>query len=556
MQPGRVQATPEQLDARSLDGRVRDIRAPQWLAAVVSGCCMWLAAPGFDYWWLSFVAWCPLFWACRQQRLRARLALGWVTGFVAVMGGYTWLTHLLERFAGFSPPVAWLALVGFSLYQGAMWGLPAGLLGALQPSPGSPRATHWRFVWTAPLAWVVIEWPLPQLFEVHIGYFWARQPLLIQHAELGGALLVSATMLAINGAIFDLWLRWSEEIAGRPWPRVFASRSLQILGLLVVTIVGFGAWRMQALDTELVDAPRLKVGVAQGNFGIKTRGNRGMRAQLLADLQRETAGLEADGAQFVMWGETSYPYGRWPRNASGDRREGHPRRVRKGFSVPVVFGTAMIEQRSGESFPRIYNTVLALDGEGRDVARYDKHKPLMFGEWVPLVDPDWYRRNFPRATMIERGAGPGTLEIQGQQFGALICYEDLLPKFVADTVELDVVALLNFTNDSWFGGSRAPGHHLALAVLRSVETRRSLVRAVNAGISAHIDPLGRITHELPLTHSDADGYRGPDGFVADIILREPEHRTLFVTVGDGWGVAAWIGLLFALYRRRKHGQVG
>jgi apolipoprotein N-acyltransferase len=127
---------------------------------------------------------------------------------------------------------------------------------------------------------------------------------------------------------------------------------------------------------------------------------------------------------------------------------------------------------------------------------------LVFGEYIPFYDSiPWFTDVFPEACNFNRGESPGSfpLRLRGQDFrlGPLICYEDILPGFTRRTVDLDPNLLVNITNDAWFGKTFEPYQHLALSVFRSVENRLEMVRAVNTGVSAHIDAAGRVRSLLP-----------------------------------------------------------
>ena len=168
---------------------------------------------------------------------------------------------------------------------------------------------------------------------------------------------------------------------------------------------------------------------------------------------------------------------------------------------------------------------------------YDKVRLLAFGEYIPGIDYfPWLRNFLPEgAGKFTAGNGPLTLNLQGPdgqvwKLGPVICYEDLLPGFVRRVGQLRPNLLVNLTSDSWFGAATEPWDHLALSVFASVELRVSLVRAVNSGVSALIDPNGRV---LQKTYAD-DPYRNPqpsDGIIVDAPRMEGGN-TVYVAVGN------------------------
>jgi apolipoprotein N-acyltransferase len=199
-----------------------------------------------------------------------------------------------------------------------------------------------------------------------------------------------------------------------------------------------------------------------------------------------------------------------------------------------------------------WNSALVLHRDGTMGSRYDKVYPLPFGEAAPsFVDPSWYLQTIPNASHLNRGSEPGLLELDGLRFGPLICYEDVLPRYARRVADQGVHALLNLTNDSWFGQTTEQAGHLGLSVFRAVEHRRPLVRAVNAGVSAYVDPAGRIVTRTEVTDSDVDGYGHAEGFVADVPMVDPGRRTLYSRTGDVFALALVAGLVGLGWRRRR-----
>jgi len=184
-----------------------------------------------------------------------------------------------------------------------------------------------------------------------------------------------------------------------------------------------------------------------------------------------------------------------------------------------------------------FNSAILLDGDGRAAGHYDKVRLLAFGEYIPGIETfPWLRNLLPPGTgQFTAGRGPALLTLQGPggqvwALGPVICYEDILPGFLRSLGKLHPNLLVNLTSDSWFGADTEPWEHLALSVFASVELRVSMVRAVDSGVSALIDPNGRL---LQKTYAD-DPYRNPraeDG----IVVAAPwmaGGRTPYVAVGN------------------------
>jgi len=305
----------------------------------------------------------------------------------------------------------------------------------------------------------------------------------------------------------------------------------------------------------------------QGNFSIFQMRQRNQKIPILRRQQALTAQYEAQGAQLAVWGETAYPNAnKFFRDSTTDLSEQDPWRVQRGFSIPVVFGTVTrhIDRKTGrprrsgpDKYP--YNTALLIDGEGKVADMYDKVYRLAFGEYAPLVDPDWYLSVVPNASHITQGKGPDVMEVSTPQgtwrLGPFICYEDILPRFVREAANQGVHVFINLTNDAWFGKTREPAQHLGLAVFRTVEHRKGLVRAVNTGISTVIDPTGRMIGKTRVTDPDIEGQLPAEGVLAEVPMMDPEARTLYGMTGELFTGLMVFGIVVVAWRTREREEV-
>jgi apolipoprotein N-acyltransferase len=160
--------------------------------------------------------------------------------------------------------------------------------------------------------------------------------------------------------------------------------------------------------------------------------------------------------------------------------------------------------------------------------RYDKHYLLAFGEYLPFGETfpflyDWS----PNSGHLTPGKTEDPLLLAGHRVTALVCYEDILPGFVNGAVKHGAPEMLvNLTNDAWFGDTTEPWIHLALAKMRAIEHRSYLLRATNSGVSAVIDPVGRV-----VAHGGTFRPEAVDG-----VAHWMKHGT---TGYEIWGDAPW-----------------
>jgi apolipoprotein N-acyltransferase len=253
--------------------------------------------------------------------------------------------------------------------------------------------------------------------------------------------------------------------------------------------------------------------------------------------QELSARLEQEGAELIVWPESSYPY-HFERSQAQDWSD--RRAVLRGYHTPTIFGTITASRR--ERFP--YNTALMMQGDGRITGAFDKVFLLIFGEYVPFYEDiaGYVEKYVPEASNFARGKDPAVFELGAYRLGPMICYEDIIPQFARRLVRLRPNLFVNVTNDAWFGRTSEPWEHLALAVYRTVEHRIDMVRAVNTGVSAYIDATGRVYRRSHAVDPAESPKEPPIAMLGETAMLEP--RSVYGAVGDLFG---YLCLAAALY---------
>jgi len=483
-----------------------------------------LAFVGFGVWPLVAVFLVPLWWALERLGLRpARCALaGLVFGAVAYAGGHLWLWRLVAIFLDGDAGLGAALLAAHGLWFSAGYAL-YGLAYAAVRRRGWPVAV----AGVAPL--LVLEWLKPQIFPVHAGSALVGVTPLVQIADLGGPLLLTAFATSLDVVVYET-LAWLAGRRRRPlatWTAV-ATATLAVLA--------YGGVRTAQLERALEVAPSLRVGIVQANLGLieKRTLNRVAHERHVA-LTRQ---LLAEGPlDLVVWPETAELTAiRGPLPVSG-------RFVREDLDVPLLFGGTLVHEQDGRRAKSNSAFLVRDDGLITDV--YRKNLLIPLAEWVPFgrLFP-WLAERLPHAQDFAASRETPALALGPWRISTPICYEavraDLVRRMVA-TARPEL--LVSLANDAWFGDSQEPWMHLQLSRLRAVEERRFLVRATNSGISALVDPLGRITARTGLLTEAT--LRGS--------VRLLEGRTLYARSGDWPGGVATAVLLAALVVRRKEG---
>jgi apolipoprotein N-acyltransferase len=191
-----------------------------------------------------------------------------------------------------------------------------------------------------------------------------------------------------------------------------------------------------------------------------------------------------------------------------------------------------------------YNSAAIVTGTGRVSESYDKRHLLWFGETVPLADQiPWIRKTFARGTGLAPGDREVALASGPVRAAVLNCFEDTLPAAGREAAEVSPNLLVNVTNDAWFAGTAESELHLRLAVLRSVELRRDMVRAVNLGVTSWVDASGRVRARYDIA---------PAGTLLTSPALLSGSPTLYAQAGDApWLVLLAGALLVHLNGRRR-----
>ncbi len=470
--------------------------------------------------------------------------------------GFTGLLWLLEGsesgFAQFFVPwaFAWGHFIVALSWIGESFMVDPGRFGWLLPAPvlGLPAVVAlfpafllwlaWRFPLKAPparlfamaLAWTVSEWLRGHLFTGFpwdlLGYAWVVSDRMMQFAALSGVYALSLITVVAAAAPALLGERgWRDRSA---WPWVGGAY------LLLAVIWLGGAVRLAGVTVSNVPGVRLRL--VQADIPVKDELS---LADRLPIFERYLQLSDAPGAKRItdwVWPESALPY-----FIPYDRGV-LPILERLVGAKGVLFTGADRRTPPGERPIRIWNSLEVVNHSGI-IAVYDKHHLVPFGEYLPFRGLlSWLGLHAIAASMMDFsfGTGDGILTIPGlPPARALICYEAIFPNQI-DLGGPRPQWLLNISNDGWFGRSLGPHQHFAMARVRAIEQGAPLVRAANTGISAVVDPYGRVLQRLGI---------GRAGVIDSGLPRALPHRPPYGRFGDllllPWLVVGFGLLIFA-----------
>lgn len=446
------------------------------------------------YWWpLSLLSLFILFavWLKSDRLLAA--ASGFAFGAAAFGVGVSWMYISLHTYGGMSSTSAGLA-IGLAI---ALLALYPALCGAAQdlfrkyPAPA-------RLCLVMPASWILVEWLRGWLFTgfpwLSAGYAYLDTPLS-NYVPVGGVYLVGLIALLSAGTLVSLCHRIA------PWNGLLA---------LVLCGVWAGGWMLNTTAWTRAHGEPVQVAIVQNNFSLMEKWDADERARIIGEYLRISRPL-AD-RDLIVWPEAAVPD--YVDNLS-DRfwysLGAHP--------ADFIFG-ALLRESSGDG-DRHYNGVVAASDR---IMVYRKRHLVPFGEYFPLqglLGPVFNRLEIPMSDFDAWKSPQAPLVAADVDFAVSICFEDAFPAEIRHQVAL-AGALVNVSEDIWFGDSFAPHQRLQMARFRARESERPMIRASNNGLSSLIDWRGRIR-------------RYAQQFVSDVVTGEVQPRTgttPYIAFGD------------------------
>lgn len=459
--------------------------------------CTFAFAPFHAFWVAPLALMAMLFIVAAAPGRRAAAWRGFAFGLGYFLGGVSWVLVSLNVYGAMPLPLAALATFGFCAYLALFPALCFWLLKVVPAGPG----------WFAafPAAWVVTEWLRGWLFTGFswqaIGYSQTGESALAGWAPVAG---VYAVALAVALTAVGLWSVLRRQPGGTARSSVAAGRLLVVAGILSIWLGGSGLARV-AWTTPVGDP--VEVALLQGNIpqDLKWRED---RVQKTLDTYWNLIEQSGD-AQLVVLPETALPLfsDRLP-DEYLSRLVTHARQRRANILVGMV-------ERSPDA-REYYNSVFSVGTA--PVQAYRKHHLVPFGEFVPPLFGwviEWLK--IPLQDFSRGGPDQVPMELSGQKVALNICYEDAFGEEIIRQLPAATI-LVNVSNTAWFGRSLAQPQHLQIARMRALETGRPMLRATNTGMTAVIDPRGRVLAVAePFTEavlrSTVQGHGGQTPFV-------------------------------------------
>lgn len=495
--------------------------------AILAGALGALALPPFSFVAALFVSFTLLVWLMDGTasapesgllaRWRSTFLIGWLFGFGYFVAGLWWLGNALlveaDEFAWALP----LAIFGLPAFLALYYGLATWLAGLLW-SDGFGRLA------ALAASFGLIEWLRGLLFTGFpwnaIGYGVMPIPIMMQSAAAIGVFGVTTLAVFVLSA-----------------PALIATRKgapvgLTLALLMILAHFGYGAYRLHEQASPGRFDPPLAIRIVQPVIDQARKMDNGEdRLAVFEEHLALTALPPKPGMRrpdVIVWPETSVPFiltetpGALARIAD----------VLQDGQI-LIAGVVRMEAGAPGQEPRYYNSIYAIDSQGQIIAATDKVHLTPFGEYLPF-ERFWNRLGISNIVDMPGGFTAGARHTlitlpSGQSFYPLICYEAIFPNELTADVGR-AAALLNITNDAWFGRTPGPYQHFQQARIRAVETGLPLIRGANSGISATIDGYGQIKEGLDFDQKGVIDSTLSGAFVPswDIYTRETHFWLLMI----------------------------
>ncbi|MFH1580540.1 MAG: apolipoprotein N-acyltransferase [Pseudomonadota bacterium] len=494
--------------------------------AFISGGLLFFSFPKYGIGNVAWIALVPLLLALNKGTVKSALITGFFTGFIFNVGLIYWIALVVVNYGYLPLAIGLVAMLFLAAYLSIYLALFAGGISYL-------RDKGINQIIAAPLLWTCLEYLKSHLLTgfpwENLAYSQYLNPHIIQMADVTGLYGITFVIVFINAVICNFLNYFMHDYDGKSWkPTV---REITGALLLLVVIFIYGDLRISEVETKLKTAPPIDIALIQGNIDQSVKWNPQNQQETLTTYKILSNLTSTSSSKLIVWPETAVPF----YFQDLDARSRQVYQVAKETSNWLLFGSpSYIKEQSNVSY---LNSAFLISPKGIISGRYDKVHLVPYGEYVPL------RSLFPFISKLAVGigdfrAGEGyhPLAILNHQIGVLICYEAIFPKASRIYKNMGAELLVNITNDAWFGFSSAPYQHLSMTVFRAVENRLYLLRAANTGISAIIDPAGKIVAQTAL-------------FVDTSLLgrvRFIDTKTFYMAYGDAFTYLCFIYLAVIL----------
>ncbi len=522
--------------------------------------------------WRTVFAWfglVPLLWAilspaCVEspRPLRRGFLVAYFCGVLWYVGNCYWVRDTMLHYGDMPPMAPTLLLLGYSMVLGLYFGFFGLFVVMMRRATGSTRLA----LACAPFLWTALDLAASRITSVpwdQLGYSQVDNAIVNQLAPWNGVYGISFLLVGVNALLAGgLAL---ECCAQKSVPK-YLIRDRRIWGIAGLVLLLAGSAGLLVVPPK--PAPTATAVLVQPNLDVSGEGywtgpgewDRHIDNFIkLAGEQCKTyiAGIPQTGApngeivcppypthpDLVVWPESPAPF--VERDA---RFQQALKEITSQTNAPMVVGSLGVDYSADEHAFNYYNAALVVAADGARVGRYDKIHLVPFGEYIPFQNLLVFAHKLTgRVSSFTRGDERKVFRLNGHRYGVFICYESVFADEVRQFAQLGAEVLVNISDDGWYGDTSAPWQHLNMARMRAIENRRWILRDTNNGVTAVIDPYGRVRQSIPRHQTDA--LPAEYGFRDDVTFYTA-HGDVFAWVCAILGLGA-VGWALLISQRRK-----
>jgi apolipoprotein N-acyltransferase len=494
--------------------------------AVLSGILQILPFPiaGPTPLWRTTFCWIallPLLWALLHDSksdspltLSQGALLGYTCGIVWYLGNCYWIYQTMYLYGGLVKPIAAGILVLFCLYLGLYHALFGALIAAFRTRFGRQNA-----LLLSPFAWVAVELARARITGLPwdlLGIAQVDNPLLTRLAPITGAYGISFVIAAVNA----LWL-----VRIRIRDRRHTRTILTLAGVIVIVLylVGlhFIANPVSGPTTATATLVQENIEVGAANTGPQPTTQQYLESfsylsrypppyYLLGtpelpgtpsvyvvhshNGEPDTGVVQPSPTNLIVWPESPAPF----EDLDPQFRTAMSALAQTAHAPIIVGNTGFEPNPSARSGYTPYNRAAFITADGIFAGHYDKMHLVPFGEYVPYKQLFFFAKNLLNEVgSFEPGAQRTVFTTGGHTYGVFICYESIFGDEMRHYAQQGADVLINISNDGWYGDTSAAWQHLNMVRMRAIENHRWILRATNTGVTAAINPFGRVTAAAP-----------------------------------------------------------
>jgi len=449
--------------------------------------------------------------------LRRAFFISYLCGVLWYIGNCYWIRDTMMHYGDMPPLAPELLTLGFSLVLGLYFGLFGVGVVLVRRATGSTRIA----LAFAPFLWTGLDLAAARITSVpwdQLGYSQIDNAMINQLAPFTGVYGISFVLVAVNALLAGALLverRTKNRLACR-WAWAVCGAVLFVSGYAGVFVPPPNT---EPTATAVLIQPNLDVG-AGNNWPGPEWGRHIAEFTRLAGEECKTyiEGIPQTGAptgeiicppypthpDLVVWPESPAPFIEDDANFKLAMRS-----IALATQAPLVVGGIGSDFSRDENAWHEYNSAFIFDAEGKLVGRYDKIHLVPFGEYIPFQSLLTFAHKLTgRVSSFSRGTAHRVFLLDTQsggrhRYGVFICYEAVFADEVRQLARNGAEVLVNISDDGWYGDTSAPWQHLNMARMRAVENRRWLLRDTNTGVTAAIDPYGRVRESIPRHQVDA-----------------------------------------------------